>query len=248
MTSPVSAKLQDPGNLKIAFQPVFELGEQPNPIYALQATMHGPTGTCSENGKWLLQQMHGKNAEPFLDRHCLRLACEAMLSLPENVLVHIPVHASTLAQDPAFVVDFHQHLHEHKVDGARVTIDLEDFGRKECSVPLVTLDELRRAGVRVNLNGVGFADASWRILMDRPPEFWTLSAQLADCVGENFRKRAAVESILGLATRFGCSVIAREIGRQEDLTTLAMLGVRLVQADFLCPAISLDQLLNSGVF
>lgn len=247
MTASLLAALNEPGNLRITFQPVFELGERPDPIYALQAAPCGVAGTYFENSKLLVQYVARTHTERLLDHVCLRLACEAMLSLPEKLCVHVPVHAGTLAQDPSFVADFRHAIHEHNLEARRITIDLLDLGSEAYPIPLEVLDGLREAGARVNLVGVGFADASWRILVDRPPEFWTLSAHLANHVGDDFRKRAAVESILGLATRFGCSVIASEISRTEDLTALAMLGVRLVQADFLCPAISLDQLLTSGV-
>jgi len=94
---------------------------------------------------------------------------------------------------------------------------------------------------------VGLGNSVWQMLIERSPEYWKLAPYLVQGISEDFKKRSVVETMLEVAKRFGSLVVATGVTSAEDLATLAMLGVQLVEADFLCQAISVDALLRSGV-
>jgi EAL domain-containing protein (putative c-di-GMP-specific phosphodiesterase class I) len=61
------------------------------------------------------------------------------------------------------------------------------------------------------------------------------------------KRRAVVESLVTLANALDSSVVAEGVGSKDDLSLLEAIGVDLSQANLLCPAISLKQLLASGL-
>jgi EAL domain-containing protein (putative c-di-GMP-specific phosphodiesterase class I) len=242
------AALQETGSLTVAFQPVFELVDRPNPIHALAASIRGPQGTHFENPALLLEYIRRKKAEPLIDRAVLSAVCRAVEVLPQNMRIHLPVHVSTIAQNPGFVSHLESQAKQRGLHPERLTIELIHNGM--CAEQLSiggSIDALRQLGARIGLSGVGLGNPCWRVILDRSPEYWKLDAYLVEGVSADFKKRVAVEALQEMAKRLGGSIVATGVGNAEDLATLAMLGVQLVQADFLCQAISLEALLRSGV-
>jgi len=248
MNQSLLATLQEPGSLRAVFQPVFELVDRPIPIHALEASLRGPAGTHFESRTMLLEYVSRKKAEALIDRDCVSLVCAAVQALPKDVRIQIPVHTSTLIQNPGFVGHLELQAKNQGLALDRFTIELlESESVRDEPLAGNVMDSLRQLGVRIALSGFGLGSSAWRMLVERSPDYWKLASFLADGVNQDFKKRAAVESILSLAKRLGCSVVAAGIESEEDLATLAMLGVQLVQADFLCRAISVETLLRSGV-
>ncbi len=240
--------LQEPGNISIAFQPVFELVDRPNPIHALDASIRGPQGTHFEKSTMLLEYVRRKKAEPLIDRDVVSAICRAAETLPRNTRIHVPVHTATLAQNPGFANHLELQANNHDLGLDRFTVELiESQGHTATHSVIASIDALRQLGARIGLCGVGLGNSVWQMLIERSPEYWKLAPYLVQGITEDFKKRSAVEAILEVAKRFGSMVVATEVTNAEDLATLAMLGVQLVEADFLCQAISVDALLRSGV-
>jgi len=240
--------LQEPGNIRIAFQPVFELVDRPNPIHALDASIRGPEGTHFENSDMLLEYVRRKKAEPLIDRDVTSAVCQAAETLPRNVRIHLPVHTATLVQNPGFVSHLELQAKNHDLGLERFTVELIESPAHGAALSITTsVDAVRRLGVRIGLRDVGLGNSVWQMLIERSPEYWKLAPYLVQGISEDFKKRSVVEAMLEVAKRFGSMVVATGVTSAEDLATLAMLGVQLVEADFLCQAISVDALLRSGV-
>jgi len=240
--------LQEPGNISIAFQPIFELVDRPNPIHALTASMRGPQGTHFENSNLLLEYIRRKKAEPIIDRDVVSAVCQAADNFPRNTRIHVPVHTATLAQNPGFVNYLELQARNHGLNLDRFTVEIvESHGQSTAHPITASVDALRRLGARIGLSNLGLGNCAWQMLIERSPEYWKLAPYLVQGIAEDFKKRSAVEAILAVAKRFGSLVVATGVTSAEDLAALAMLGVQLVEADFLCQAISVEALLRSGV-
>ena len=240
--------LQEPGNITVAFQPVFELVDRPNPIHALDASIRGPQGTHFENNNMLLEYVRRKKAEPLIDRDVVNAVCCGAEALPRSTRIHLPIHTATLAENPGFMNHLELQAKNHELGLERFTIELvESPGRAPALSITDSVDALRQLGARIGLRDVGLGNSVWQMLIERSPEYWKLAPYLVEGISDCFKKRSAVEAILEVAKRFGSLVIATGVTSAEDLATLAMLGVQLVEADFLCQPISVDALLRSGV-
>jgi len=60
------------------------------------------------------------------------------------------------------------------------------------------------------------------------------------------KRRAVVESVVALAETLESAVVAEGPSSEEELTALTELGVDLVQANILCPAMPLEELQRIG--
>jgi EAL domain-containing protein (putative c-di-GMP-specific phosphodiesterase class I) len=60
------------------------------------------------------------------------------------------------------------------------------------------------------------------------------------------KRRAVVESLVALARALDSAVVAEGVDSHDGLALLEGLGVDLVQANLLCPAIRLEELLAAG--
>jgi len=247
MKSSLLAALREPGNISVAFQPIFELTDRPNPIHALDASLRGPQGTHFENSSMLLEYVRRKKAEPLIDRDIVSAVCRAGELLPGNARIQIPVHTATLVQNPGFIDHLELQAKNHGLELDRITIELVESQSNADDSIATTIDALRRLGTRIGLSGLGLGNSAWKLLIERAPEYWKLDPYLVQGVTQDIKKRSVVEAMLDVAKRFGSLVITTGITSAEDLATVAMLGVQLVEADFLCQAVSVDALLRAGV-
>lgn len=248
MKESLLSALQDPGNLTVVFQPIFELVDRPNPIHALEATIRGPQGTHFESQSLLLEYVRRKKAESIIDRECIRAVCSAVKLLPSDIRIHVNVHLATLEQNPGFVNYFELQARNNALPLQRFTVEFVDGPSWEHPGAFaVGVDAFRKLGVRIGLNNVGLGNAAWRLMVERSLDYWKLSSYLAQEVIGDFKRRAAVESLLGLAKSLGSSVVSDGVRSEENLATLAMMGVQLVETDLLCRPISAEALLRSGV-
>jgi EAL domain-containing protein (putative c-di-GMP-specific phosphodiesterase class I) len=248
MPESLLSALQDPGNLTVVFQPIFELVDRPDPIHALEATVRGPRGTHFESEDLLLDYVRRKKAESIIDRECVSLVCAAAQTLPTNIRIHINVHLATLTQNPGFVGYFEHRIKDSGLDITHFTVELTD-GELDSAAGACAdgADAFRRLGVRIGLNNVGMANSAWRLLIERPVDYWKLAPYLAQATSIDTKRRAAVESLLALARKLGAAVVSEAVTTEDNLAALALMGIELVQTDLLCRPISAEHLMRSGV-
>ena len=248
MKESLLSTLQDQGSLRVVFQPIFELVDRPNPIHALEASLRGPQGTHFENEALLLDYARRKKAEAVIDRECIRAVCVAAQQLPSDIRIHLKVHIVTLTQNPGFVGFFELQAKNHDLAPERFTVELTEGDSHELAGTfVVAVDAFRRIGVRLGLNNVGVGNSAWRLLVERSIEYWKLASYLAQQVNDDFKRRAVVDSLLTLAKSLGSSVISEGVSTEENLATLALMGIQLVQTNMLCRPIPVETVLRSGV-
>jgi len=248
MKESLLSMLQDPGNLNVVFQPIFELVDRPNRIHALEASLRGPLGTHFESEALLLEYVRRKNAEAVIDRECVRAVFAAAQQLPADVRIHIKVHIATLMQNPGFVGFFEMQAKNYCLATERFTVELIEGDTPDVAGTfVVAVDAFRKAGTRIGLNNVGAVNSACRLLVERTIDYWKLAPYLAQQVKDDFRRRAMVDSILTLSKSLGSSVVSDGVSTEESLATLALMGVQLVQTNMLCRPIPVETLLRSGV-
>ena len=117
-----------------------------------------------------------------------------------------------------------------------------------CNIPELTnnIAKLRSWGVRIALDDVGLGQSNYRMMLDCDPEYFKLDAYFVQGLSTDSKRRAVVESLVALAKALESSVVAEGVASNEDLLQLEEIGVDFAQANLLCPAIPLDELLATG--
>jgi hypothetical protein len=106
---------------------------------------------------------------------------------------------------------------------------------------------LRDLGVRIALDDVGLGQSNYRMMLDCHPEYFKLDAYFVRGLTGDPKRRAVVESVATLAKALGSSVVAEGVELNQDLALLGRMGIELVQANLLCPALPLEDLVAEGL-
>lgn len=90
---------------------------------------------------------------------------------------------------------------------------------------LETIESTRGRGVRVSISRAGLSESGLEMLLGTRPDFLRVAASLVSGCGDDFYRQAIVETISGLAWKFGASVLAEGVLNERDARWLAGAGV-----------------------
>jgi EAL domain-containing protein (putative c-di-GMP-specific phosphodiesterase class I) len=237
----------DPAALSVCFQPIFEVRGGTKHIDSVEALIRGPRASQFNRADILFDYVRRKRAEAAVDRSCVVAISEAVQLLPPDVRVNINVHAVTLGQRSGFVEFFKRHAKEQSLDLERFTLEIVEHA-PTCNVPQLTdsIVALRDSGVRIALDDVGLGQSNYRMMLDCHPQYFKLDAYFVRGLAVDSKRIAVVRSLVALAGTLESTVVAEGASSEDDLSRLAELGVSLVQANILCPAMPLEELQRLG--
>jgi EAL domain-containing protein (putative c-di-GMP-specific phosphodiesterase class I) len=246
MRKSILETILDPRALSVCFQPIFRIEGGTKRVDSVEALIRGPRETKFARADILFDYVRRKKAEAAVDESCLTAICAAATALPVDLRINVNVHASTLGHSAGFVDLFRRQVQKQSLELKRFTLEIVEHA-PTCNIPELTnnIAELRGAGVRIALDDVGLGQSNYRMMLDCNPEYFKLDAYFVRGLSTDSKRRAVVESLVTLAQALESSVVA-EGPTSEDLAPLAELGVDLVQANVLCPAMPLGELLNTG--
>jgi EAL domain-containing protein (putative c-di-GMP-specific phosphodiesterase class I) len=225
--------LQDllaPGGLTILFQPIFEIVEGQSMLFALEALSRGCKGSNVERADVLFEYVRRKGKELEVDRACVAAALTAASNVPGSPAISINVHASTLERDDHFAAFLAENCYTHHIEISRIVLEIVEHQRfRDADAFFSALDRLRALGVRIALDDIGLGYSNHRMLIEVCPDLFKIDRYFVDGCSSNPHLRAAIESIVLLASRLGGRVVAEGIETAEDFATVRSLGIDLVQ-------------------
>jgi EAL domain-containing protein (putative c-di-GMP-specific phosphodiesterase class I) len=247
MKNTILETILDPRALSVCFQPIFRLERGEKRVDSVEALVRGPRGTQFARADVLFDYVRRKRAEAAVDQSCFTAICDAALDLPVDLRVNINVHASTLGQKFGFVDFFRHQAKKRSLPLERFTLEIVEHA-PTCNIPELanSISELHASGVRIALDDVGLGQSNYRMMLDCDPDYFKLDAYFVRGLAEDPKRRAVIQSLVALAQALKSSVVAEGPSTSEDLALLAALGVDLVQANLLCPAMPVEELLETG--
>jgi len=228
-----------PGGLSILFQPIFEIvGGQPM-LFALEALARGPKDSNVEPANVLFEYARRKGKEVEVDRACIARAVAAAAGVPGSPAISVNVHASTLEHDPHFANFLIATCNANDMPVSRLILEIveqQKFWDEQAFFDALT--QLRILGVRIAIDDIGIGYSSHRLLIEVRPDLFKIDRYFIDGCSRKANSRAAIESIVLLASRLGGRVVAEGIETFEDFETVFRLGIDLVQGFYFArPAI-----------
>jgi EAL domain-containing protein (putative c-di-GMP-specific phosphodiesterase class I) len=247
MKKSILETILDPGELSVRFQPIFKIQGGARRVDSVEALIRGPRGTKFERADILFDYVRRKRVEAAVDQSCLSAICEAAKRLPSKVRINVNVHAATLGHDAGFVDVFRRHVQKQSLIPERFTLEIVEHA-PTCNIPelINSIAKLRSCGARIALDDVGLGQSNYRMMLDCHPEYFKLDAYFVRGLSTDSKRRAVVESLVILAKALDSAVVAEGVESNDDLLQLQAMGVDSVQANLLCPAIPLEELLATG--
>jgi EAL domain-containing protein (putative c-di-GMP-specific phosphodiesterase class I) len=239
--------LLDSSQLSVRFQPIFRIGDGENHLHSVEALIRGPRGTHFESAQLLFDYVRRKRAEIAVDHSCLTAICAKAVGLPRGLRINVNVHSVTLGQQSGFVAAFERLAKKHALALDRFTVEIVEHA-PAAEIPELprTLAGLRNAGARIALDDVGLGQSNYRMMLDCHPEYFKLDAYFVRGLRDDSKRRAVVESVVAFGNALQSSVVAEAAESMEDIAVLAQMGVKFVQSNVLCPAVSLEELYALG--
>jgi len=219
-----------PGGLSILFQPIYEIAGNETILFALEALARGPKDSNVESANVLFEYVRRKGKEVEVDRACIAGAIASGSTVPGSPAISVNVHASTLERDPQFADFLVETCSRHEMPVSRLILEIveqQKFWDERAFFD--TLYELRAMGVRIALDDIGIGYSSHRMLVEVRPELFKIDRYFITGCSVKDSSRAAIESIVLLASRLGGRVIAEGIEEIADFETVTALGIDLVQ-------------------
>jgi len=105
---------------------------------------------------------------------------------------------------------------------------------------LETIESTRGRGVRVSLSRAGLSESGLEMLLGTRPDFLRVAATLVSGCGDDFYRQAIVETISGLAWKFGANVLAEGVLDERDARWLAGAGIAFACGPYFGEALDLD--------
>lgn len=228
-TSSLELLLSGVGDLRVLFQPLFEMRGNRPIVHALEALVRGPRGTRLEAPDALLPFFATRGDGRRLHLLCLKLALRHAERLAGTPRLCLNAGAPVVAQ-PGFVDRLLEAAAGAKVSTYRlildITLDDVDFDQASLVAPA---RELRRHGVRVCLDeGRPFA-SGFRLLMEAAPEYVKLDRTVVQSLGTNRPHRDCALATVALGRQVGFRVVAEGVESQRDLDAARDCGIDLVQ-------------------
>jgi EAL domain-containing protein (putative c-di-GMP-specific phosphodiesterase class I) len=238
----------DGDQLSVRFQPIFRIADGDNQIHSVEALIRGPRGTHFESAELLFDYVRRKKEEKAVDLACLTAIFAQAARLPRELRINVNVHAATLGQHPGFVEAFRRRAHKHSLSLDRFTIEIVEHA-PTCDIPELsrTIANLRNAGIRIALDDVGLGQSNYRMMLDCHPEYFKLDGYFVRGLRNDSKRRAVVESVVAFGKALHTAVVAEAAESLEDIDMLAEIGVEFVQCNVLCPALTFEDLMATGL-
>ena len=196
-----------PGGLSILFQPIFEIVEGQPAVFALEALSRGPKGTNVEPADVLFEYVRLKGREVEVDQACVSAALRAASSIPGKPSISINVHAFTLEHDDRFVSYLIEACNQEGIHISRLILEIVEHQQAFFR----SLGRLRGLGIRIALDDVGLGYSNHRMLIEVQPDFFKMDRYFVDDCTNRPHARAAIESIVLLASRMNGRVVAEGV-------------------------------------
>jgi EAL domain-containing protein (putative c-di-GMP-specific phosphodiesterase class I) len=222
--------LLEPGAISVVLQPIVQHRGHSRTLYALECLVRGPRGTNMEDAEVLLEYVRRKREEARMDRVCIAAALHATAGLREGPRLCLNVHASTLGGDAGFPDFLEQVADANSIAVSRLTVEIVEHAPPwDGPGFLAALEALRRRGVRIALDDVGLGHSNYKMMLDARPDYFKVDRYIVSGAYRDPYRRAVLESISQLASRFGARVVAEGVEDEQDLVAVADYGIELAQ-------------------
>jgi EAL domain-containing protein (putative c-di-GMP-specific phosphodiesterase class I) len=245
----VLERIQGPGAIRMEFQPIVKAVNGGVELYAVEALARGPRGTSVERPEVMFEYARRKGVESDVDLICITEAFEAYKHLPQQPLLSINVHGSTLASVDHFSDRILSAAKVHGVSPDNLMFEVLEY-RAPWAIEtfLATLGMLRDAGVRIAVDDLGVGASNYQMIVDCRPDYLKVDRHVVRGCGDDRWRRAVLESIATLGSSCGAIPVAEGVETEQDLETLLDLGIDKLQGWLFAHSMPPEELARHPLF
>jgi EAL domain-containing protein (putative c-di-GMP-specific phosphodiesterase class I) len=216
----IRSALNEPGRLRMVFQPVIDLASGRTVGFEALARFGGPLERTPD--VWFAEACSvGLGNE--LEGRAIRLALDAFDTIPDGVL--LGVNASPEAVVSGVVT---RALHAAPLD--RVVLEMTEHAPVTDYPALrAALAPLRDRGMKIAVDDAGAGYSTLRHILLLEPEIIKLDATLTSGLDTDPAKQALAAALVQFSAQVGSAIIGEGIETEGELEALSLLGVKAGQ-------------------
>jgi EAL domain-containing protein (putative c-di-GMP-specific phosphodiesterase class I) len=220
----------EPGAITAMFQPILNILDGERRIVAVEGLARGPKGSTLEAPDILFEFARRKNEESIVDRAAIAAILREARKLPDDLPLHLNVHASTLGRDGRFVEFVRKTSLSFGIALERLTLEIVEHSNfvEEANF-LAALADLRTAGISVALDDVGVGTSNFRMMLIARPTMLKIDRYLVSGLAGDLYQQATMRAIRLLADQVHADLVAEGVDNEEDLKALRTLGIEYAQ-------------------
>jgi len=214
------------------YQPIVSF--QSGCILGWEALTRGPRESYFNSPDIIFSFAEEANLLYPVERHCHRIAINQLGGLAADQKLFLNIHPRSLG-DPGFVKgEAIKLIKEAGLNPRNVVFEItERHCIDDFSCFNKTLEYYRGQGFLVAVDDAGAGFSCLQSIAELRPDFIKIDMSLVRGIHNNRVKRALLETFTTFAEKISCSIIAEGIEEEEELNTLASMGVHYGQGFFI---------------
>lgn len=230
MLKSLMERVIEPGAITALFQPILSILDGEQRIVAVEGLARGPKDSTLEAPDILFEFARRKHEESIVDRAAIASILREARKLPDDLPLHLNVHASTLGRDGRFVEFVRKTSLSFGIELHRLTLEIVEHSNfiEEANF-LQALTELRASGISIALDDVGVGTSNFRMMLIARPTKLKIDRYLVSGLAGDAYQQATMRAIRLLADQVHADLVAEGVDNEEDLKALRMLGIEYAQ-------------------
>src|SRR6266536_1708629 len=184
--------------LPVVFQPIFEIGLAGHRIHGVEGLVRGALQARLDSAAALLAPARVDGEEAAIDRACVAAVMREARALPADMPLTVNVRAATLAADVEFVAFLTDRALEASIARERLVVD--------------------------GVDDVGLGTSNYRMMLECRPAYFKVDAYFVLGAARDPHRLLVLESIAGLARKFGGRAVAEGVESAADLAAVVGAG------------------------
>ncbi len=210
------------------FQPIVNIGEQE--VFGYEALSRGPSDSSLHAANILFETAERCGLTMELETLCFRTAARnwSGQGSPQKLFLNISPAKLMPGQFDAHQLD--ELLRLNGLQASDIVIELsERYPTADPLELLKTLAWLRARGFLIAIDDLGSGYSGLKLWSELKPDFVKIDRHFIRDIQDDLVKREFLRSVVDLASRLGCSLIAEGVETEAELNVVSGMGIELVQ-------------------
>lgn len=216
------------GKVTTLFQPIVHVGKKT--VFAYEALSRGPSDSSLHPALMLFETAERCGLTMELETLCLKNAARSWSGqgTPQKLFVNISPAKLMPGQFDENLLN--ETLHANGLVESDVVIELsERYPTAEPDELLKTLSMLRQRGFLIAIDDLGSGYSGLKLWSELRPDFVKIDRHFIRDIQDDLIKREFLRSVVELADRLGCRLIAEGVETEAELNVISSMGIELVQ-------------------
>lgn len=221
-------KLLAGNHLVTLLQPIVDTRR--NQVFGYEALSRGPSDSPLHAAPILFETAERSQRTAALEALCLRNAAKtwAAHGLPQKLFVN--VSPGRLLPPEFNSNQLRRLLRTQGIKPSDIVVELsERYPATDLAGLQKSLRELKESGFLIAIDDLGSGYSGLKLWAELKPDFVKIDRHFIRDIQDDLVKREFVHSVVGLAKRLDCTLIAEGVETEGELKVLDSLGINLVQ-------------------